>query len=203
MALTKFVANVEDLSDDGGYKFRFHCDCCQDGFESQYVSASSNLLKTAISAFGMFNPLGYRAERVAQGVDRGLRGKERDRAYEEAVNKAMLFFKKCTACGKWVCPEACFNGAAGLCEKCAPNTAEQGQKAHYAHQAEMARQRAVAPGYSAPGPVACPNCQATVTGGKFCAECGTPLAAKKACKKCGHETELSAKFCAECGEPNR
>lgn len=35
MALTKFVRNVDDLSDDGGYKFRFKCDSCGDGFESQ------------------------------------------------------------------------------------------------------------------------------------------------------------------------
>lgn len=34
MALTKFVRNVEDISDDGGYKFRFRCDQCSDGFES-------------------------------------------------------------------------------------------------------------------------------------------------------------------------
>ncbi len=201
MALTKFVRNVEDLSDKGGYKFRFHCDRCRDGFESQYVAASANLLKTAISAFGMFNPLGYRAEQVAEGVDRGLRGKERDRAYEEAVHKAMLFFKKCTACGQWVCPEACFNGAAGMCEGCAPNAREQGQKAHFEHQAQMARQAAQRGEHVHTGPVSCPNCQASVAG-KFCSECGAPVNAQKSCKKCSQKLEPTAKFCAECGEPN-
>lgn len=33
MALTVFVKNVQDLSDDGGFKFC--CDRCQNGVESQ------------------------------------------------------------------------------------------------------------------------------------------------------------------------
>ncbi len=39
MSLTKFVRNVDDLGDSGGYKFRFRCDRCRDGVENQYVNA--------------------------------------------------------------------------------------------------------------------------------------------------------------------
>ena len=51
MALTKFVRNVEDLSDKGGYKFRFRCDRCNDGFESQYISSSANVLRGGLAVF--------------------------------------------------------------------------------------------------------------------------------------------------------
>jgi hypothetical protein len=47
----------------------------------------------------MFNPLGGGGQRVADGIDRGLRGKERDAAYERAVGQAQVHFKKCSACG--------------------------------------------------------------------------------------------------------
>jgi hypothetical protein len=50
--------------------------------------------------------------------------------------------------------------------------------------------------------VKCPNCQATVPVGKFCAECGTSLqAAPRRCAGCGTELQPGAKFCAECGTP--
>src|SRR5471032_84733 len=104
MALTKFVNNVQDLSDDGGYKFRFKCDRCGDGFESQYIASKSNMLKTAIEMFQVFNPIAGRIESVANSVGRGLNGKEHDAAYERAIGEAQAFFKKCSACGHWVCP---------------------------------------------------------------------------------------------------
>ncbi len=50
--------------------------------------------------------------------------------------------------------------------------------------------------------LACPQCQAQVPPGKFCAECGGPLAApKKHCAQCGVELLANAKFCPECGTP--
>ncbi len=47
MSLTKYVRNVEDPSDHGGYKFRSRCDHCSDGFDSQYVSSSATLQEAA------------------------------------------------------------------------------------------------------------------------------------------------------------
>ena len=80
MALTEFVRNVRDISDDGGYKFRFHCDRCSDGVESQYVASAANLLKTGLEVFSMFRLFGGRTRSAVNGIDRGLRGKERDSA---------------------------------------------------------------------------------------------------------------------------
>ena len=70
MALTKFVRNVDDLSDDGGYKFRFKCDSCGDGYETQYVAGSANMLKTALEVFSVFRPFGLGFSEVQQCVHR-------------------------------------------------------------------------------------------------------------------------------------
>lgn len=199
MALTVFVKNVQDLSDDGGFKFKFCCDRCQSGYESQYVASKANLLKTAVQAFSIFRWAGYGAERAAEGLDRGLRGKERDAAYETAVHEAMAHFHKCAACGQWVCPDHCWNGAFGMCEGCAPSAQEAATK----RAAEKARDRAVEAmdRHTVPPPlpaVTCPSCGVQTQGGKFCQDCGASLAAR-ACGACGASIGPAARFCGECG----
>lgn len=195
MALTKFVRNVTDLSDDGGYKFRFCCDHCSDGFESQYSSSSANLLKTAMDVFLAFRPFGG-GHNVSGAIDRGLRGKEHDAAYEQAVAEAMVHFKKCGGCGNWVCPEHCWNDHAGMCERCAPAAAEAAAK----HAAQRRVERAVADvdAGGEVGPVTCSLCGAQAHGGKFCQNCGGPLGALS-CKGCQQPLSPSARFCGNCG----
>jgi hypothetical protein len=195
MALTKFVRNVTDLSDDGGYKFRFCCDTCNDGFESQYVSSSANLLKTAMDVFLTFRPLGG-GHSVAGAIDRGLRGKERDAAYERAVGEAMVHFKKCAACGNWVCPEHCWNEPSGMCERCAPAADEAAAKRVAERRLHQAVAQVDAGGEAAP--VSCPLCGVQARGGKFCESCGGALAAAN-CKGCNARVSPSARFCGSCG----
>lgn len=201
MALTKFVKNSTDLSDDGGYKFRFHCDQCGDGFESQYETGSANLLKTAVDVFQMFRPFGG-LSRAADGIDRGLRGKEHDAAYEKAVHQAMLFFKKCVACGSWVCPETCWNAAVGMCEKCAPDEAEASAKEAARLRTAKAVQDAADPAAlkATPKMMSCPQCGEETGGGKFCAKCGASLISTRKCGDCGNALANDAKFCANCGK---
>ena len=197
MALTKFVRNVEDLSDDGGYKFRFRCDQCSDGFESQYIGSSANLLKTAIDVFSIFTRFGYRARGAAEHIDRGLRGKERDAAYEQAVHQAMVHFKKCSVCGKWVCPAHCWNEGAGMCESCAPDAQEAAGRRAAERRAEEAVQRAAAGG--AVASVTCPTCGVQLRGAaKFCESCGTAVS-QRSCRHCQARLSSSARFCGECG----
>lgn len=199
MALTKFVRNVDDLSDDGGYKFRFCCDRCNDGVESQYVSSSANLLKTGLEIFSMFRPLGGLGRHAARGVDRGLRGKERDAAYETAVNEATSHFSKCSHCGQWVCAH-CFNDKVGLCEGCAPDANEHAARA----AAEQARDRQVqavrSSGATSHALVTCPACGEEAGGGKFCQSCGASVAAVRVCSGCKAPLSPTAKFCGECGQ---
>jgi len=198
MALTKFVRNVADISDDGGYKFRFHCDRCNDGLESQYVSSSANILKTGLEIFSMFRPFGGMGRQAVDGIDRGLRGKERAAAYEQAVNEAQTHFHKCSHCGQRVCGH-CWNDGVGMCEGCAPDAHE--------HAAKLAAQNAVDKQVEAVrstkatthAQVTCPICAAEAGGGKFCQSCGASVAAQRACAQCKAALSPTAKFCGECG----
>ena len=200
MALTEFVRNVQDISDDGGYKFRFHCDRCNDGVESQYVSSAANILKTGLEVFSMFRVFGGRTRDAVRGIDRGLRGKERDGAYEKAVTEAKAHFNKCSHCGKWVCSH-CHNQTAGLCEGCAPDAHEAAAK-HAAGRAVAERVAAVeSKNQTAVGQVTCPTCSAPSGGGKFCQSCGTDLSPQRRCINCQAQVLVTAKFCGECGKP--
>ncbi len=197
MSLTKFVNNVEDLSDDAGFKFRFKCDRCGDGFESQYTGSKMNVLKTAMDVFQVFSPFGGRMTGAANDIDRGLRGKERDAAYERAVGEAMAFFKKCSACGHWVCPENCWNDKSGMCDDCAPEAAQAGAKETNRLAGESAV-KAATEGKATPV-INCPVCGAQAKGVKFCESCGANLQPTQKCKSCNAVIEAGAKFCGECG----
>ena len=190
MALTRFVRTFQDLSDDGGFRFRFACDRCGSGYESRYLSSKATLLKTAVQAFQVFRWAGWGAQQAAEGLDRGLRGKERDAAYEAAVQEAMVQFKKCPRCSDWVCPEQCWNESLGVCEQCAPADRE----------AASAAPSVPAPPQtgSAPAPsTTCPTCGEQTPPARFCHACGASLA--PTCRSCGHPLAPGAKFCGECG----
>jgi hypothetical protein len=199
MALTEFVRNVEDLSDDGGYKFRFHCDKCSDGVESQYIRSSANVLKTGLQVMQMFRNWGWGSTAV-EGVDRGLRGKEHDSAYERAVNEALVHFTKCSRCGQRVC-EHCWNSTVGLCEGCAPTATEEAGWAAARLQADQAI-AGVQQGGAVPGAASCPVCQQPSGGGRFCQHCGAGLTAERHCTECGHQLPTGATFCGQCGTRN-
>jgi hypothetical protein len=154
MALTKFVRNVDDLSDDGGY--------------------------------------------AVSGIDRGLRGQERDAAYEQAVHEATSHFHKCSHCGKWVCGH-CWNPNVGMCEGCAPDASEAAAR----EAAQLAQQQQVAAvrerQATSHAPVTCPACGEASGGGKFCKGCGANLSAARACAGCKAVLSPSSRFCGECG----
>lgn len=197
MALTKFVRNVSDLSDDGGYKFRFHCDRCNDGVESQYVSSSANILKTGLEVFQMFRGFGGMGRRAVDGIDRGLRGKERDGAYERAVHEAQSHFHKCTHCGVWTCAH-CWNESVGLCEGCAPDAHEASAKAAARIALEKKVEQVHARQDTTANLASCPLCGQEAGGGKFCMSCGGPVG-QKVCRGCKTQLAPTARFCGECG----
>ena len=201
-----FTRNYRDHSNEQGAQFEFFCDKCGSGRMSEFVpnklGMAAGLLRAAGTIFG---------GRVAQMGQAGtqvkdmLRGKARDEAFARAVEAAKPFFKQCTRCGKWVCPEVCWNEARSLCEACAPDLAEEAAaaQAQAASEQVAAKARSVdqvaAVNMAAQQLAACPHCGARVQGGKFCASCGKPLTSKLACAKCG--AEFSGKFCPECGTP--
>jgi hypothetical protein len=224
--MIQFVNNYEDLSTDKGYQFKFNCDKCGNGYLSKYqpsvIGTAGSLLRAASDFLGGW---GSSAGNSAYEVQRAVGGSAHDSALKTAVEEGKQHFHQCSRCGKWVCPEACWNDQANQCESCAPRFEEEMAAAHAHAKADAMRQQlyekaqatdyasgvdmsansyatssqAVKPAQQAASS-GCANCGHNVGSAKFCPECGTPAkAAKPQCPGCGHEAENSVKFCPECG----
>jgi hypothetical protein len=206
--IIQFVKNYEDLSTDKGYQFKFYCDHCHNGylsgFEPSVLGMASGLLQAASSLFGgVFGQAGNSAYQVQQAIG----GKAHDDALKKAVSEIKQKFKQCSRCGKWVCPEVCWNEKRNLCEGCAPDLAEETAAAQAQAAKEQIFDKARATNFVADvdmkveAVASCIHCGARTGAAKFCPECGKPQAAgKQKCKKCGAEMPGAAKFCPECGE---
>jgi hypothetical protein len=211
VALTQFTRNYTDRSSDKGYQFEFFCDKCGTGvrssFEANKVGMAAGLLRAASSLLG--GALGGAAQ-SADYVKDALRGAGWDSAFKTAIEEAKPRFRQCTRCGKWVCPEVCWNDKRSLCKSCAPDLAEEGAALQARLDAEQLGQKLRAPepaveaNSTSQAGAACPHCAAPVErGAKFCAACGKPLAVATTCGKCGTKFATAGKFCPECGEPRK
>jgi len=207
MGLIRFTENYEDLSTDRGYQFKFFCDKCGNGYLSEFqtsvVGTAGGLLRAAGSLFG--GVLGSAGDSAFE-VQRAVGGKAHDDALRKAVEEGKGHFKQCSRCGKWVCPENCWNAKRGLCEECAPDIEEEMAAAQAQATKDQIWQKAAETNYieeldmKKEAVAFCPQCGAKAqAGGKFCPECGAKLHAKSACPKCTAEVEAGAKFCPECG----
>jgi hypothetical protein len=171
-------------------------------FQASKMGMATGFLKAAGGLFG--GRLGSLAN-AGDHIKDTLRGGARDEAFAKAVEVGKRSFKQCRRCGKWVCPEHCWNAKAGLCESCAPDLDEEMAAARAVAQTEQVWEKARATSMvgdvniAAAGPAACPSCGAKAGGGKFCAECGKPLVLRARCGSCGKEAMAGAKFCPDCG----
>ena len=122
MAMIQFVKNYEDLSTDKGFQFKFYCDKCGNGFMSRFqpsvTGTAGSLLR---AAGGLFGGWASSAGDSAYEVQRAVGGKAHDAALQKAVEEGKEHFHQCSRCGRWVCPEVCWNASAGQCEECAPD----------------------------------------------------------------------------------
>jgi uncharacterized OB-fold protein len=209
--MIQFVQNYDDLSTDRGYQFRFHCDRCGNGFMSHYeastLGTAAGLLRAAGDLFGgVFSSAGN----SAYDIQRAVGGKGHDDALGNAVQEGKQHFHQCTRCGKWVCPEVCWNGSSGLCKSCAPDEQEElaANKAQATAEQIAAKTREQSYvgdlDFSKAGMIQCGKCGAKMTANtKFCADCGTPAAAAQPkahfCTTCGAKMEPGQKFCPGCG----
>ena len=207
MGMIEFTSNVTDHSNEQGFQFEFHCDKCNNGFMSTFspskIGVAGGFLRSAATLFGSSTL--DRMAQAGQYAKDSMRGKARDDAYAAAVNEGKTHFKKCHRCGKWVCPESCWNADRGLCSLCAPDLQDEAAAA----QAEAAKQQV----WKAAGEsdqtggmdmarkqtAFCPHCGAKAGPGKFCGECGKELHAKTECGACHAKLNPGVKFCAECG----
>lgn len=210
MSSIAFVQNYEDLSTDKGYQFKFFCDRCHNGHLSTYETSTLGMATGFLNAAGSL--LGGVFGKAAQGtyeVQRAIGGKAHDDAVRKAVEEIKQKFKQCHRCGKWVCPEVCWNDKRQLCLDCAPDLAQETAAA----QAQVAKEQIFEKAHSTnlveevdmkkEAAAACSACGAAVGTAKFCPDCGKPVNAKIKCGTCGAEMNSSAKFCGECGTPNR
>jgi hypothetical protein len=223
--MIQFVANYEDLSTDRGFQFKFFCDKCGNGFMSEFqasaVGMAGSLLRAAGDLFGGW--LGS-AGHSAYEIQRATGGAGHDAALRQAVAEGKEHFHQC---GKWVCPEVCWNEAARQCEECAPDFREELAASQAQAKADAARQqlyeraqqtdyvsnidmsadaqlsapRAAATGRGASAAAsACSACGHEMSGAKFCPECGEPARrSAPECAACGCRPDKPAKFCPDCG----
>lgn len=217
MALIQFVRNYEDLSTDRGYQFKFHCDHCGNGhmseFETSVAGTAGSVLRVASDLLGGW--FGSAAGSTSYEIQRSVGGAGHDRALRTAVEEGKKHFRQCSRCGKWVCPDVCWNHAAGQCEECAPDFREETASAHAQAKAAAVREqlyeRAAATNYASAidmratsvqgvgsAELHCRSCGEPVSG-RFCAGCGEPAAKSISCKACGTQLIAGAKFCPECG----
>ena len=220
MALIQFVQNYEDLSTDRGYQFKFHCDKCGNGFMTEFQTSTLGMAGSALRVAGdLFGGIFNSAGNSAYEIQRAVGGKAHDGALAQAVEEGKQHFHQCTRCGKWVCPEVCWNGEASMCEGCAPKFQEEFASAHAQAKAEAARQQlyakaqatdfvadvdmsakavAKAPGAAAGAANKCTACGVALGDGRFCPQCGAERHAM-GCPGCGAVVASGTKFCAQCG----
>jgi len=224
--MIQFVSNTEDLSTDKGFQFKFHCDKCGNGFMSRFQTSTLGMASSFLNAASNLLGWGHSAGNSAYEIQRAVGGKAHDAALQTAVEEGKQHFHQCSCCGKWVCPEVCWNAKANQCEECAPDFEEQMASAHAQAKADAARQqlyekaqntdyvsgidmsaeqRIASPQAVKPQAEAakncCPGCGHAVGAAKFCPECGTAAKSVKTnCRACGFTPETPTKFCPECGE---
>src|ERR1051326_3155626 len=142
MGMIQFVSNTDDLSTDKGYQFKFYCDKCGNSYMSRYqpsvTGTAGSLLRAAGDVFGGW--LGN-AGNSAYEIQRAVGGKAHDEALQKAVEEGKTHFHQCSRCGRWVCPEVCWNASAGQCEECAPDYQEELASAHARAKADAAREQ--------------------------------------------------------------
>ncbi|MCU0355490.1 MAG: zinc ribbon domain-containing protein [Cytophagales bacterium] len=212
--MIQFVRNYDDLSTDKGFQFKFHCDKCGNGYMSRFqpnaLGIAGSLLSAAGSLFGGFL---NQAGNATYQMQRAVGGKAHDEALEKAVQEGKQHFKQCTRCGKWVCPDVCWNHSAGLCEACAPDEREELAAQQSLATSEQIYQKTREQDYTQhidfkqrTSVLACAKCNTQMTpADKFCPSCGAPNAqaqteAKgKFCPECGATTQPGQKFCTDCG----
>lgn len=208
MATIPFTSNYQDISTNRGFQFRFHCLKCGNGYMSTFESNTLGTVASAAQAItGLFGGVFGGAAQSAEALRQAMAGPAHDAALKAAVEEIRPIFKQCSRCGSWVCEPVCWNGAAALCEGCAPDLNEEIASA----QAQAAKQQVIEKvrqvdyigdrNLSQRAAVNCPQCGAKTQGGKFCPECGATLAVKRKCGHCGTEAEGTPKFCPECGKP--
>ncbi|MGC2033946.1 MAG: zinc ribbon domain-containing protein [Thermoplasmata archaeon] len=220
MALLDHPKNVDDLSGDKGFQWKFHCDRCGNGYDTTFIPSKSaasarrfGFLSSGLSAVGSTVSGTFGGGSGLQGASEGagavsqFKGmsaewhREHDNAFQQAVNEAMVHFKKCPRCREYVCSDD-WNDEAGLCTQDAPSLIAETQAAKAQTRVEQmqtaVKGQQLYDGDSSDKATLCPSCGKPSGSAKFCQNCGQPLGFRE-CSKCHHQNPPGVNFCGECG----
>jgi hypothetical protein len=116
-----FTDNVQDLSTDKGFQFKFCCERCGNGYMSSFQYNALSVAGGALQvASGLFGGVFGRAASSAYDVQRLVGGPAHDAAMRQAVSEVSPEFNQCNRCGQWVCRSICWNGQRHQCVSCSP-----------------------------------------------------------------------------------
>ena len=213
MALIQFVQNYQDLSTDRGFQFKFHCDKCGNGYMTRFQTSTFGVAEAALGiAGGLFGGIFNQVRNAEYEVQRAIGGKAHDGALEEAVKEGKTYFNQCGRCGRWVCPEVCWNPDARMCDGCAPKFGVEMAAAHAQAKVNAARgqlnEAAAKVDYasnvdlSANAVMRAPGAPPGPTPGPAPAQAPAAHAADL-CGGCGTAMGADVKFCPQCGTPRR
>ncbi|MEV4315721.1 zinc ribbon domain-containing protein [Actinocrispum sp. NPDC049592] len=210
VAPVPFTGNVRDMCNENGFQWEFHCNRCNNGFQSPFeqniASRGKGLLRMAGEWFG------GKVETLSSGVEdfnryswSGEGSATKDRHFAKAVELVRPNFRQCRACGRWVCAQFCWNNDVGQCMECSPLIAEEIARAQSDAQRYQFREKAFEQDWTSHQNLAevpklrCDSCGGSTPGGKFCQHCGQALIKEVHCTQCGTKASPGAMFCAQCG----
>ena len=215
MALLDHPKNVQDLSAEKGFQWKFDCDICGSGFTTSFIPSKSEtkakrlgFLGRGLEVAGGFTGKSglYSAGQAAAAAGQyqsmsAAWHTEHDGAFGQAINETTTHFKKCPKCKLYVCTED-WNGEAGLCTNDAPSLVTEMQATKAQVRVEQMREHVKAQtlydGDTQDRATVCPTCGKPAGAGKFCQNCGASLAFQE-CANCHHKNPMGVPFCGECG----
>ncbi len=206
----EFVRNYNDLSNDRGFQFEFHCDRCGTAWRTEFKSSVTGAISGVLGAAGsLFGGFFSTAADVGERMRSASWKKAHDEAFKEAIQEIRPEFIQCPRCSSWVCRKGCWNTKRGLCKACAPDLGVEMSAAQasrsveevWAHACMADEDRKLSKENWADTILAsCPNCEAPLAANaKFCPECGAQLKEKIFCTECGASLTPNTKFCPACG----
>ncbi|RYX81794.1 zinc ribbon domain-containing protein [bacterium] len=212
-----FTDNVQDLSTDKGFQFKFCCERCGNGYMSSFQANMVGMAGGALQAAGsLFGGVFGRAANSAYDVQRMVGGPAHDAAMRQAVTEVSPEFNQCPRCGQWVCRTICWNGVRHQCVSCSPKmdqeiaALESEGTIHQLRQQANSGQVDLTGGVrlgsavggqqsSATPSITCSCGTQVASGARFCPDCGQRVNAKPTCPNCGVEGAIGARFCGDCG----
>lgn len=212
-----FTDNLQDLSTDKGFQFKFCCERCGNGYMSAFQHNIAGVAGGALQvASGLFGGVFGRAASSAYDIQHMVGGPAHDAALRKATEEVAPQFSQCNRCGQWVCRSICWNGTRHQCVTCSPKmdqeiaaiesegTIQQLRQQAYSGQVDLTGGVTLGSAATGQQSVAAANltcsCGTRLTRGtRFCPDCGQKVTLKQTCPGCGVEAAVGAKFCSDCG----